>query len=158
MRLYEINFEIYQLLSEVDEETGELTEETISKLAELSIARDEKHENIALLIKNLTAEATALKTEADALTQRQRVAKNKIERLKNYLADSLQGETLETPRTKITWRRSTSVRILDEYKIPQKYLIPQDAKISRSEIAKDLKAGHEVTGAELQENQNIQIK
>lgn len=157
MKLYEINSEIMQLLESVDED-GEITAEQLTALTELNLAREEKHENIGLLIKNLTADSKALADEIQSLTQRKRTTDNKTKYLKRYLSDSLQGESLETARVKITFRRSTSVLVTDENIIPKQYLIEQEPKISRAEIAKALKAGHSVRGAELQENNNIQIK
>ena len=58
MNLYEINEALYGC---VDEETGEIID--AEKLEALSLAFDEKVENIALWIKNLLADAAAIKAE-----------------------------------------------------------------------------------------------
>lgn len=56
MTLYEINNAILEC---VDMETGEIIDS--DKLSELQIALDEKIENVALWIKDLKAEAEAIK-------------------------------------------------------------------------------------------------
>ena len=73
MTLYEINRNIEDILNrmfeEVDEETGEVNPEIVTELAELNEARDTKIDNIGAYIKNLDAEAKAIKDEMDALTR-----------------------------------------------------------------------------------------
>ena len=64
MNLYEIDAEI---LGCVDVETGEIFD--VDKFEELSLTRDAKIENICLWIKNLKAQAEALKAEKDAKTE-----------------------------------------------------------------------------------------
>ena len=58
MTLYEID---QQLLDCIDLETGEIID--AEKLTELTMERDEKIEKVALWIKELKAEAEALKAE-----------------------------------------------------------------------------------------------
>ena len=74
--LYEIE---EQILNCVDLETGEIIDE--EALANLSMERDTKVENIALWIKNLLAEAKMVKEEKDNLANRQKVCENKAESL-----------------------------------------------------------------------------
>lgn len=61
MTLYEIEAQILECASEVDEETGEILD--IEKLEALEIEKEKKQENIALWIKNLRAEKEAVKSE-----------------------------------------------------------------------------------------------
>ena len=74
--LYEINAQIEQAWSAaVDPETGEIiSEEAAQAIEQLSMARDEKVENLALYYKNLMAEAEALKAEKQTLAARQSAA------------------------------------------------------------------------------------
>lgn len=58
MNLYEIDAAI---MACIDEETGEITDP--AKLDELDMTRDQKIENIALYIKDLRAEASAIKVD-----------------------------------------------------------------------------------------------
>ena len=154
--LYELTAQIEDFELEVDEETGEIT--NIDELDALQLERDEKIENIALWIKNLTADAAAIKAEAQNLTKRQKTAENKAQRLKDYLAMNLAGQKFKTPKVSISYRTTKSTDIVDENVIPEEYLEPQKPKIKKADILAALKAEKEVPGAVLIEKKSIQIK
>ena len=81
MNLFEIENEIMNCW---DQETGEILDS--DRLDQLEMERDTKIENIALYIKNLTADAEALKAEKQSFAERQKAAENKVESLKKYLS------------------------------------------------------------------------
>jgi len=160
MKLYEINKEIETLMNMVDE-NGELSEEIFGEIANLSMFENEKIDNIGCYIKTLIAESEAIKAEKMALAKRQSLKENHADRLKaflnNYMAEN--GKTkFETPRCVISFRKSTSCNVFNEDLIPKDFREPQPDKIMKSEIKEALKNGQEIPGAELSENQNIQIK
>ena len=72
MTIYEIDQAIMEC---VDIETGEIID--TEQLDKLQMERNTKLENVACWIKDLKAEAEALKAEKQALAERQRVAENK---------------------------------------------------------------------------------
>ena len=109
MTIYEIGNEIMNC---VDMETGEVID--TEKLNELQMERDAKIENVACWIKELKAEAEAIKNEKQALAERQRVAENKAESLKNWLAYALNGEKFKTSKCSISYRNSESVEVTEE--------------------------------------------
>lgn len=151
--LYEINDEI---LNCVDEETGEIIDP--EKLSRLQMESDDKVEGIALWIKNLLSEAAAIKTEKDKLGERQKACENKAKNLKEYLSVFLAGQKFKTPRVAITYRKSESVNVSDIREIPEEYLKYKDPEPDKIAIKAALKSGKAINGAELVENQNIQIK
>lgn len=157
MTLFEINKAIMDFEFEIDEETGEIL--NANGLDELEIAKEEKIENIGLWIKNLLAEAEAVKHEKDNMAIRQKRLEKKAESLKGYLTYALNGEKFSTPRVAMSFRKSESVVIPDEAVIPNEYCnISVVRKPDKTVIKKALKEGKEVVGAELIEKQNIQIK
>ncbi len=164
MKLYEITHEIEQLLDAHFDEEGEFIgdDEAFERFAEeldrLQLAHDVKVENTALYIKNLKAEAEALKAEKMAFAERQKQAERKIAWLTAYLTKNMHGSTFESPKVSIKWRKSTSAEITDESLIPEDYLVPQPPKVDKRGILADLRAGLDVPGAVLSEKQNIQIK
>lgn len=152
--LYSINQEI---LNCVDLETGEILDEQAFEA--LQMERNEKLENIALWVKNLTSEAEALKAEEKAFAERRKSAEKKAESLKRYLSQQLNGQKFTTTRTSVSFRKSSSVEVLDLDKLPAEYRKEVHAFVAdKTEISKALKAGQEVEGAVLIQSLNLQIK
>lgn len=152
--LYEIN---EQLLNCIDTETGEILD--IEQFDSLQLERNEKLENVALWYKNLQSEAIAYKAEKDIFAEKQKRAEKKAESLKLYLDSSLKGNKFGTVKVDISYRKSTSVNVLDIDALPKSYRKEvTTVSADKTAIAKALKVGEAVTGAELVESNNIQIK
>lgn len=140
----------------IDTDTGEVFDEEY--LNGLRIAKTRKVENIACWIKNLQAEAEAYKKEEEAFRTRRKQAENRIESLKRYLTNWVSGEKIETDRCKVSWRKSVSVEIQDENRVPEDYKKEKVImNIDKVSIKKALTGGKDVPGASLLEKQNIQI-
>ena len=160
MTLWQIDERINKILENdfyIDEETGEvfLTED----LDKLDVERTEKIENVALYVKNLKYEAEAIKSEIDNLKSRAEIKNKKAEKLRGYLDKVLCGEKLETPKVALSYRKSTAVKIENEELLPDEFMtIKIDKKPNKVAIAKLLKNGETITGCELIEKQNLQIK
>lgn len=162
MTLYEINAELQELLDNaVDPDTGEILDDFDAKLDELLMQRDTKVENIALAVKNLNADAEALKAEKLAFEKRQKTAVNKAERLKNYLLKSLNGEKFSTAKVAISYRNAPSAVIDDEvfFSHPENAVFFRiKTEADKKAITDAIKAGKTIEGAELVTNTSIQIK
>ena len=157
MTLFEINDAILNFEYEIDEETGEIL--NAEALDELNIAKEEKIENVGLWIKNLEAEAAAVKAEKDNMAARQKRLEKKAESLRGYLTYALQGEKFSTPRVAMSFRKSESVHITEEYLIPDEFMNIKITKTpDKTELKKALKEGKDILGAELITKQNLQIK
>lgn len=162
MQLYKIVKSIQKVFETptgdvIDSETGEVFNKKY--LDNLRIAKNRKIENIACWIKNLQAEIEAYKKEEESFRLRRKQAENRIENLKWYLTEWIPGEKIETPRAKISWRKSEVVNILDENLIPSGYKSQKITEvIDKKEIKKAIKSGMVVAGADIKVNQNIQIK
>lgn len=159
--LYEINQNILNCITTeegmtVNTETGEVID--VAALEALELERSEKIRNIALWIKNLKSDVTALDAEEKAFKARKDAAKRKAEQLSGYLASVLNGEKVTGTDFAISWRKSTAVNVLDEKALPPTFLIPQPPKVDKTGISKALKSGETVSGAELIERQNMTIK
>ena len=160
--LYEINQEI---LDCVDFETGEILD--VEKLDALQIEREAKLEGVALWVKDLKAEAEAVKAEADKLNARKKSLENKIDGLKEWLKFALRGEKLNTPRCKVYYTHNTKVTTADEaglinflktLKEPDRFLKFQEPELKKNEIKQALKDGYEIPGAKLEETEGLVIK
>ena len=153
MNLYEIDNEI---LNCVDMETGEIVD--LDKLNSLQMERDQKVENIGCWIKNLLADAKALKEEKDNLVKRQKAAENKAESLKRFLSSYLNGEKFKTTRVAISYRSNSSVDIAEGAVVPEEYLRYSEPTPDKIGLKAALKAGDKFPGITLVTSQNIQIK
>lgn len=153
MTIYEID---QAILNCIDLETGEIID--TEQLDKLTMEREVKLENVACWIKELKAEAEALKAEKMAFAKRQQVAENKMESLKKYLAYALDGQAFKTTRASVTFRKSQSVEVADIYKLDENYLRYKEPEADKTAIKEALKAGQTVAGATLVENTSVIIK
>lgn len=157
MNLYEIKQEFEKAIEEcVDMETGEIINP--ARLDELNMVLTDKRENVALYIKNISAEAKAIDEEAKNLTNRKRVLNNKVEGLKKYLADNLEGHKFETAKVVVSFRKSEQLEINSTEHIPAEYLISQEPKIDKVALKNSIKQGAVINGVQVITKQNIQIK
>ena len=159
MKLYEIDNAI---LDCIDFETGEIVD--VDKLNELQIEREAKIENVALWIKDLKAEAEAIKAEKLALAERQKVAENKAESLKKWLAYALQGNKFSTAKCSVSFRNTESVEVTDEglenlMRGGNDELLTYDKpKPNKTAIKQAIKDGLNVHGVQLVQNVSTIIK
>ena len=147
----------------IDKETGEIievkTEEIIDSdaLNDLLMQRQDKLEGVALWYKNLKADADAFKKEKLSFAEKQ-AAEKKAESLKTYLSHALCGEKMKTGRVQISFRKSEQVECEGIHEVPDAYLRIRPPELDKAAAKKALKAGEEIPGCRLVENQNIQIK
>lgn len=160
MTLYEIDAQLEGLLEQVDPETGELLCD-LEQLEALSLERDRKLENLALYVKNRDAEAKAIREEEKALADRRRGLERKAERARDFLARMLAGEKFTTPKVAVSWRKSEAVEIGMSFfstDANERFLRYKEPDPDKAAIKAALKAGEEITGAELVTNLNMTIK
>ena len=161
MTLYEIDQKMQNL---VDPETGELMD--YEAFAQLQMDREQKIENMALWVKDLSAEAKAIREEEDNLKERRKAMENRAERLKTYLSIALGGKKFQTPRCAVTFRKTTAVQIDDQEKLILwleqngyddcvKYKEPE---VSKTELGKLLKSGTPVPFACIKDGQSVGVR
>lgn len=170
MNLYDISDALLTTIEYgIDTETGEVLDgEALQRQIDgLKMELNDKLINIACFIKNLDAESEAIKNEKQKLAQRQKACENKAEWLRRYIDNYLKsvvGEDkinkfkLSDPRAVIGYRKSQAVNIKDEDAIPTEFRIPQPDKIDKTKIKDAIKAGKDVSGAEIITNVNLSIK
>lgn len=162
MNLYQIDEAIEKAFSlAIDPETGEVNEDQFNLLETLSLTRNEKIENIALLIKNLRAEAVALKTEKEVFQKRQKQAENKAEALSRYLMDALNGEKFSSNRCSVSFRHTTKVA-LDEgftiYDIDTHFVRMKEPELDKTAIKKALEDGTPIAGVHMEDGLSMTIR
>ena len=157
MKLYEIDNAIYECVNE----DGEVID--TEKLEELQMERDKKIECIACWIKDLAAEANAIKEEKLKLEARQKVAENKVKSLKNYLAYALKGTSFRTAKVSVSFRKIESVEVtpdgLENLKAMRDDLLKyKEPEPDKTAIKQALKSGLSVRGVQLVQNTSTIIK
>ena len=158
MKLYEIDNAI---LDCIDLETGEVID--TERLDALNMERDAKIENVACWIKDLRAEAEAIKAEKLALAERQKIAENKVESLKKWVAYALGGQKFSTAKCSVSFRNTESVEVTEEglenlmndHDELLTYKAPEPNKKAIKDAIKD---GLSVAGVQLVQNVSTIIK
>lgn len=130
---------------------------------------DIKLENIACLYKSLGAEAVALEDEAKRLMARAKYKRNACDRIREYMRScmTVAGKTkLDTPRAKLSFRKSTSLEITDEDKLVELlHTIGHDdltttetiRKFDKNAIKKLIKDGVALDGCYVDTKNNLTI-
>ncbi|WP_214539586.1 siphovirus Gp157 family protein [Staphylococcus pseudintermedius] len=120
-----------------------------------------KYDAMQKMILSLKGDINTLKERETALSKRRKSYENKIKSLQNYMLDSMRfkGETkFKTEEFTYFIRKSETTQIEDENVIPEKYKTPQPPKIDKTQIKKDIKAGIDVVGASLIENESLGVR
>lgn len=152
MKLYEIDEAI---LACVDPETGEVDCE---KFDALMMERNDKIEGMALWVKDLKAEADAIRAEEKALAERRQAKERRAESISRYLEKVLAGQKFETSRAVCSFRKSQKVEITNLDKIPDDYLKYSQPTADKAAIKAAIKDGLTIEGAELVDSVTMSIK
>ncbi len=161
LELYEVDRRLYEL---VDPETGELLD--ADAFAALHMERTALIENLALWYKNASAEAEAVKAEADKLTKRSCTLSGRAQRLKELLEHFLDGRALKTPRCAVSFRASESVEIADTAAVIRwaeesgctDCLSCKPPVLLKIRLRDYLQAGKEIPGAAIVKKRNVVVK
>lgn len=165
MNLFEIKSSLYELLENgynaecVDPDTGEFDEAKAKELLDgYQDAFSDKVDGIAQYIQELNARANAMREKAALLTERAKQTERKADSLKDYLTAALDGKKYESDAVKIGFRKSVSVKV-DENVLPAEYFTVKEVRQpDKTAIKAALLGGAVISGATLEEKQNIQIK
>lgn len=177
--LFDIEQSMYNLLEYgVDDTTGEIveTEEDFNALYE-SIQLDllTKIDNTNSLTKIIDGEIDVIDKEIKRLQTEKKSRERKREWLINRVDDfvrrqftnefgDLDGESLNKyklslPHSKISYRKSNKVDVIDLDKIPKEYIKKKiEVSADKTALSKVLKEGKEIDGCKLVTNYNISIK
>lgn len=167
MTLYELG-EQYRALLEMSED--EIPEDVLADTLDgLKGEIEAKADGICCLIKELSAESTAIKAEEERLAAR-RKAKDALQtRLKAYLSSELTKAGMsgfESSKNKVSFRSSESAALVCDkeqfiewaQKHGDEYLKYSEPAINVAAVKAAMKSGTDVYGFELRRNANIQIK
>lgn len=165
MKLYELAASWNEFLAHLDEIPEEAVADT---LAAIEGEFEDKADSIAVIMKQLEAEAEAIEKEAAALTVRAKSRRKKIDWLKNYIKQQMQAvgkKKIETARNVITLSGSAPKVILDDafiaWAIGEKrfdLLKMQRPVPDKTAIKKALQDGAEIPFVALEEGASLTIR
>lgn len=152
---------IGEMQDAVNEETGEFiySEEDIAKAYEAINAEKEVKLNAIEDYKRSVKKEQELyeekKKKQEANIKR---CKAKTEYLKGLQEALLNGEKLKTDEYTFSYRKSTSVKVIDEAELASQNYVSFEPKIDKKAIQEAFKNGVSVKGAELEEKMSLSIR
>lgn len=158
MTLYELTDAMVALEAEQNELDPEIFRDTFEGL---DGAFEDKCDGWAKWIRGMKMDVQALKDEESRLALRRKRMETTISKAEETMAMYMRtvGKTkFKTALFSYGFRKSQAVEIVNEEELPEWALIPQPAKVSKTEIKEHLKAGETVPGAKLVENESLQIR
>ena len=166
--IFTIQFEKSELEKEIESQGGEMTEEQFETYTITEEEFKSKIESYCYYItkqKELNAPNEGLikyhKEQAKRLEELNRVRNNDIERKKKVISEALKFfniDKLEFSSFKLSFRKSKSVKVLDEALLLKDRNNYVKKLISLTDLKKRIESGAITSGAEIVEKKNIQIK
>ncbi len=145
----------------VDEETGEVFAGAEGAEA-LGEALADKVDACACYLKEIEAEADAIRAEEERLAGRRRALRARAERFRDYMAICMQNareRRVETPRAVVSLRRTRAVEVYDFDALPEQFVnVKTETKPDRRAIGDAIKAGREVPGARTIERDSLSVR
>ena len=196
MKLYEITAEFADLFDRFDEianytpdtdefgryvtEDGDIIEDLeayrqsyltawFDTLTSIEGEFNEKAENVAVYIKNLTADINEMKAEEKRLKSRRVSAENQVERMKKYLINSMQAigvKKISMPRARITLRLNAESVVVENEKAlidwamrhDETILKYQEPELKKTDIKELLRMGEKIPFARLERKESVMLK
>ena len=160
--LYRISTDLLDLLSQIEENEGEITEEIASALTINQEQATVKMADYGLAIKALEGYAALAKEEEQRVQKIRKTYENTAQRLKEKVVEAMTlfgMEKVETPTMKLSLRKSTSTVIDDMEALPKDYkTVKVETVADKTAIKKAIQSGNEIQGAHLEESQSLQIR
>lgn len=177
--LFEIEQSMMNLLEYgIDDETGEIveSEEEFNKLYDsIQLDLNTKLDNSNCMTKILDGEIEVIDKEIKRLQSEKKARERKREwlfnRVDNFIRrqftdeegninlEGLNKYKLELPHSKISYRKSEKVNVIDETQLPTEFVkVTVEKKPMLTEIKKAIKEGNDISGATLVQNVSMQLK
>ena len=165
MSIFTIQQRINEVLDNLIDENGVINEDAEAELEALQLDKKEKIENTALYIKQLGYEVKALQDEKKSIDTRIRQKRNTTEYLKGLLDTTLEGKKFETPKARVSFRKTTKVEVDPPFTTYAQErgmvdYINIDIRINpdKKEIKKALQDGEQIEYCHLVEGKSVIVK
>ena len=161
MTLYELTGQYRELLDMA--ECGDVDPDALRDTLEaLSGEIEDKAEGYACIIKQLEADAVALKTEEDRLEARRKSIEGNIRRMKQILQNAMYATGKNKFKTNLfsfgIQKNPASVFIGDMDQVPERFMIPQPDIPDKAAIKEYLKENGDQSWAQLTQGESLRIR
>ena len=140
---------------------GDIPEDAVEDTLE-GMGVEGKVEDYCHVIYQLNADVDMYDKEIERLKAKKDAAKKGVDRMKAALSAYMMAadkKKLAAGTFSLSFRKSESVIVTDQAAVPTEYLKEKTTiSVDKTAIKAAIKSGQAVAGAELQENQNLQIK
>lgn len=170
MKLYEVNEALENLFLslEPDPETGEITGDIDSVMAEIDALQMERSrilEYLAKLVLNCRSEAAAVKAEEERLKEKRQKAERKAERIMEVLRRECNGENTDCGVATVKFRATERVEVADASAAIEwlgthgfdSCVRRKDPEVSKTDVKKLIKSGVIVPGAFIVKEQSCSL-
>lgn len=162
MKIYEIPSTLRDLLDrlDADPDTGEVDGDALFAYAEYQGQAAEKLEGTACYVRELEAEAEAIKAEEDRLAKRRKALEGKAARLKAYMMPAIEsmGGKVKGVMASLRISRTQAVYVFDLDALPDAFKrVVTKVDPDKVALKKALKAGEDIPGAALEDRQSVVI-
>lgn len=157
MNIYELT-QSYQQIMEMIEEGQEGLEDTLESLND---AIEDKAVGYAKVMRNLEAQASAIKEEEKRLSDRRKSLENNVKRMKESLQENMVHNDMKKIKTDLftfnIQKNPPSLNIENEELIPKRFYEEQLPKLNRKELLKELKES-DIPGVEIKQGESLRIR
>ncbi|PGS62679.1 ATPase [Bacillus cereus] len=160
MKLYELTSNFNQLQQMIEDGVDpEAVKDTLQAIEE---AFDEKIQGAALLVRNIDAQAEAIKVEEKRLADRRKAFENNVRGIKDYLYQQMvavgKRRMKGTLATVGIQKNPTSLDIASDAVIPPEFMIPQEPKVDKKALLAAIKDGMQWDGITLKQGESVRIR
>ncbi len=162
MKLYELT-QNFKNLEEVlnNTEDNDIKELILNSMGEVSCDLSTKVENIVKLIRNLQADAEAVKTEEQRLYKLRKQKEKQVEGLQKYLFDCI--SPLEKREIKggiftVSVKKNPPKVVIDDINVVPNKFIVNVPSADKKALKEALKEGKKINGARLVQEESLKIK
>ena len=161
MTLYELTGQYRELLDMA--ECGDVDPNVLRDTLEAVGGEiEDKAENYACIIKQLEADAVALKTEEDRLAARRKSVENNVKNMKAALQNAMYATGKTKFKTNLfsfnIQKNPTSLFIADMDMVPGRFMVPQPDLPDKTAIKEYLKENGDQSWAQLTQGESLRIR
>jgi len=163
LKLYELSHEyqaIEDKLATVD--NAEDAQSVTTMLDGVTSAIEDKLLAIARVVKNLDAEADAIKAEEKRLAERRGAIENNVRRLKDYAQEHMEQSGIDHAKddlfTVALQNSPPSVQVDNESAIPEDYWRHPAPSVDKRALLDALKSGEDIPGVSLRQSRSLRIR